>query len=180
MEHITHLISDYVLDLLPMREKERVEQHAAACPHCRQLLQAERHLAHLTRETFALATAPSPARIAALMPPVPARPRPWHSTPAWQRSLALAGVCLFLIITSFGLYPGGQNTSWAASPAAATHVAATATATAIPATATHTLTASPTNTSAPEFVPTTFVPGAAATPVAFLSVGSNQSSVVSP
>lgn len=171
MEHITHLISDYVLDLLPMRERERVEQHAAACPHCRQLLQAERHLAHLTRDTLVLATAPSPARLAALMPRTPTRPRPWYTTPAWQRSLALAGVCLFLLITSFGLYPGGQNTGWAASPAA-THVAATATATVVPAT--YTLTASPTNTSAPEFVPTTYTPGVEATPVAFLSVSSSQ------
>lgn len=171
MEHITHLISDYVLDLLPVRERERVEQHAAACPHCRHLLQAERHLAHLTRDTLALATAPSPARLAALMPPIPTRPRPWHTTPTWQRSLALAGVCLFLLITSFGFYPGGQNSGWVGSPVA-THVAATATATVVPAT--YTLTASPTNSSAPEFVPTILVPGAAATPVAFLSVTSEQ------
>ena len=53
-----------------------VEQHAAACPPCRQRLQAERHLAHLTHDTLALALNPSPARLAALRPPVPPPPPP--------------------------------------------------------------------------------------------------------
>jgi anti-sigma factor RsiW len=165
MEHINHLISDYVLDLLPARDKVTVEQHAAACPHCRQLLQAERHLAHLTRETVMMATTPAPARLAALMPPPRIRHHARYTTFAWQRSLAIAGVFLFLLVTS--LHPV-FNPGWAAQPSP-THISATATATPIPATATHTLTVAPlTSTTRPETMPSPSTPTGQATPIAFL------------
>lgn len=165
MEHINHLISDYVLDLLPARERVNVEQHAAACPHCRQLLQAERHMVHLTRETLVLATAPAPARLAALMPQPNIRQRPRYTSSAWQRSLAVAGVFLFLLVASLHpvLGPG-----WAAQPSP-TYISATATATPIPATATHTLTVTPfASTTMPEAIPSLFAPTGQATPIAFL------------
>jgi len=165
MEHINHLISDYVLDLLPARERANVEQHAAACPHCRQLLQAERHLVHLTRETLVLATTPAPARLAALMPQPNTRQRSRYNTFAWQRSLAIAGVFLLLLATS--LHPV-FGPGWAAQPSP-THISATATATPIPATATHTLTVAPlTSTAMPEAIPSQFAPTGQATPIAFL------------
>ena len=159
---ITSLITDYVLDLLPGEEKAKVEQHAAACPHCRQRLQAERHLAHLTHDTLALALNPSPARLAALRPPVPVRPRSWYTTYTWHRSLAVMAVFLFLLITSFSLYPSGQTTN-----TLPTHIAITATATTAPATATYTL-APPTETSSPEAIPSQVGPSPQATPIALL------------
>lgn len=162
MEHITLLITDYVLDLLPGDERAKVEQHAAACPHCRQLLQAERQLLHLTRDTLALTLNPAPARLAALRPPAPTRSRSWYTRQTWQRSWAVMAVCLFLLITSFSLFPNGHTAN-----ALPTHIAMTATATSVPATATHTL-APPTETSAPSAVPAEGSPAPQATPIALL------------
>ena len=164
MEHITPLITDYVLDLLPGDERVRVEQHAAACPSCRQRLQAERHLVHLTRDTLSLTLNPLPTRLAAYRPPIPARSRPWYTTQTWQRSLAVMTVFLFLLITSFTLFPNGSTAN-----ALPTHIAITATATTAPATATHTL-VPPTETSLPEAVPSLVGPAVQATPIAFLMV----------
>ncbi len=165
MEHINHLISDYVLDLLPARDKVTVEQHAAACAHCRQLLQAERHLVLLTRETLVMATTPAPARLAALMPPPRTRQCHRYTTSVWQRSLAVAGVFLFLLVAS--LHPV-LNPGWAAQPSP-THISATATITPVPATATQTLTVAPhTSTTMPEAIPSLSTPTRQATPIAFL------------
>jgi len=162
MEHITPLITDYVLDLLPGDQRAQVEQHAAACLHCRQLLQAERQLVQLTRDALALTLNPAPARLAALRPPVPARKRSWYTSQPWQKSLAVMAVCLFLLITSFSLFPNGH-----AANALPTHIAITATATSVPATATHTL-APPTETSAPSVAPAEGSPSPQATPIALL------------
>lgn len=164
MEHITPLITDYVLDLLPGEERAKVEQHAAACPPCRQRLQAERHLVHLTRDTLTLTLNPPASRLATLRPPVPSRSRPWYTTQTWQRSLAVMAVFLFLLITSFSLYPTGRTAN-----ALPTHIAITATATTAPATATNTL-VPPTETHVPKAVPSLVGPAAQATPIAFLMV----------
>ncbi|MBP8001107.1 MAG: zf-HC2 domain-containing protein [Chloroflexi bacterium] len=166
MDHITDLISDYLLDLLPAGEKVRVEQHAAACARCRQLLQAERHLVHLTRDTLMLVSTPAPTRLAHLMPPVPLRHRSWYTTASWQRSLALVGVFLFLLVASLSLGPA-YGADWGGDPSP-THVVATATITPVPATVTHTLTIPVTSTEAPENQPFLVTPVTQATPIAFL------------
>ncbi len=161
MEHITHLLSDYVLDLLPAEARGQVERHAAACSRCRQQLQRERQLTHLVRETMLAAGHITPLRLVQLRPPLRQRHQPWFTRQSWQKGVAVMAVCLFLFVASLSLHPT-YNAHWQ-NGAVPSVIAATATITPLPATATQTAAPSPTSTTPPQQTP-----GAAATPVAFL------------
>lgn len=135
--HIAHLISDYLLGLLPASERQKVESHAATCPQCRQQLTSERELITTLRLTLAAIPMPSSTRLAQLQPLPPKwtfhqQKLSFFSILTWQKSFATALVALFLVWGWLHLQP----TLWWESPTP--YIAATATQ--IPtATATQTL-----------------------------------------
>lgn len=68
------LIPDYVLGLLSADESRRIEQHAHACPTCREAIRRERQVGALLRQTVQIAARPPVGRLDKLRPtprPVP-------------------------------------------------------------------------------------------------------------
>ena len=120
MAHIESMIDDYLLNLLTAKERSFVEQHAAACPRCRNLLAEERRrttgLIASLHETFA----PPAGRLELLWPGVAAaaglvgsEPRP-QRRPAWrlQWRPAVAAMALALAILVGLLGTGRRFDSW--------------------------------------------------------------------
>ena len=130
-------IQDYVLGLLSDEERLLLERHADGCPVCAAALRRERELGVLVEATVRQAARMDPARLRALRPAPPARPRLTLAT----RQLALVGALLLLFMSAISLTQR-ENPAWLPYPAAGapTQVAQpTATETQLP-----TLTASPT------------------------------------
>ena len=67
-QHSLQLIPDYVLGLLSADESRRVEQHAQACPACREAIRRERQVAALLRQTVQMAARPPVGRLEQLRP----------------------------------------------------------------------------------------------------------------
>lgn len=103
-EHVFTQIPDYVLDLLPRRERQRVEKHAAVCADCRQALQQESHIGSTVRHTILAATQPDRARLAQLMPPPPVRRTRSFFHFIWQKQLAPVALFLLLLAGSLSLH----------------------------------------------------------------------------
>lgn len=80
-------LSDYVLGLLSVQEKQQVEQHIVQCDRCRVQLEQERKIGLAVRETVAAVAQPSALRLHQLMPSPPARrPRSfWWPAVNWQQ-----------------------------------------------------------------------------------------------
>ncbi len=163
--HITHLTSDYVLGLMPANQRQRVEYHVAWCERCRQSLSRERRLHQLIQETMGVASIPSPARLAALRPPVPSQNRFALPPNMWQRfGAAAATVCLIGMVWLSGTKLMGDMrgmSGWGNVPAAS--------AVAVTATSEPTATVTATQ-SATEMAPT-YTPMPAGTPIAALAIG---------
>lgn len=103
--HVQEQITDYVLDLLPTKEKQGVARHIAGCEACRRAVQQEREVGRLVRDTFNAVTKPDYDQLQSLMPPIPARR---SSFPAllisrigpyrqWVAHLQWAVACLLLV-----------------------------------------------------------------------------------
>lgn len=92
--HIQHKISDFVLDLLPLEEKEVVSRHIAGCPECRQAVQRERQIGRLIHNTLNSATRPQLNQLQSLMPPIPTRRSSLLALFTPYRQWAVA--CLFI------------------------------------------------------------------------------------
>ena len=139
-------LRDYALGLLPAQDAQFLARHLADCDRCRQALRAERAVAPLVRQTVMRATTPDSRRLAALRPRVERRVRPL------QRSLALVGVLLLLLVGGLSLpRPGPTQAIWQAPVTAVV-------------TPTLTQTATQTQTRTP-FAPATATQVAAFTPV---------------
>ncbi|PID87124.1 MAG: hypothetical protein CSA11_10225 [Chloroflexi bacterium] len=103
--HVIHQLPDYVLNLLPTRERQAVEQHTAVCKHCQKALQAERHMTHMIYATLHTATQPTNGRLAEQLPPIPHKKQRWSFTMlGWQRQLALVGLLVMLLFGSFNAW----------------------------------------------------------------------------
>ena len=125
-QHPSGQLSDYVLDLLAPDERRRVDRHLERCAGCREAVRQERAIAHDVRSTLIKATRPQPARLAQLMPPVPAVRRRNRYGLFLRPALALS-ILLFLFVASLHLYSPGSNGM--SNSATATTLAATATTT---------------------------------------------------
>jgi anti-sigma factor RsiW len=125
-EHISSLLADYVLDLLPVSERRRVERHAATCATCRQALQQERQPAEWVRSTLVAAGNVDHGRLAHLMPAIP-RATAVRPVLRLQRQLALVGLLLVLAFGLLGLRHRHAPQGW--QPPLPSAVAITATIT---------------------------------------------------
>ena len=112
MPHIDSLIDDYVLNLLPAKERRAVEQHAAACPHCLMLLVDERaRTAQLAASLRKSNSAPT-GRLDALWPGVAAAVglherrsvtrAQVHWWFRWRTTLATIAVALVILASLLG------------------------------------------------------------------------------
>lgn len=139
MEQIyTHpQLSNYVLGLLSVQERQQVEQHIAQCAHCRHALEQERMIGAAVRETVAAVAQPSALRLHQLMPVPPARrPRTaWRPEINWQlfsagltvlKPVAALAVVMMLLFGSLSL-DSAPYTAVAATTTATSTTAPTAT-----------------------------------------------------
>lgn len=113
-QHVLTQLSDYILDLLPGDERQRVERHTAVCAQCRQALQRENRSGAAVRQTLTVATQPPPGRLMQLMPAAPRRARRLAvSTPLWRfagyRQLAAIALLLILVVGAVFLSPGSNG-----------------------------------------------------------------------
>lgn len=121
-EDLRLLLSDFVLELLPVAEEGQVVAHLAICEECRATVQGEREVGQQVRQTIAAAPVPPPARLRALMPAWPRRPR--RQALLWRPAAALA-LLVFLFLGSLQMNPAGG--AYLRPTASATVLAATAT-----------------------------------------------------
>jgi anti-sigma factor RsiW len=110
--HILEQISDYVLNLLPEAEKQRLAHHVAGCGQCYQALLKERHMVRSMQSTIDAATKPDRDRLEHLRPAVPQRTARHHAFPIWQRQLAAIGVVILLLMGGVSLSAGQKAGSW--------------------------------------------------------------------
>lgn len=170
-------ITDYTLGLLNTAERKAVEMHAADCPACRAELGADQQLTNLLRTTLQTATHVDNGRLQKLMPALPTR-RP---TRIWQQTLQrqLVPVCMLLLLFfgGLGVYQTMQHepTGGVGFPTA---LAVTATNTATPTeTAVATKLANDKAKSTAVAIDAPITPSPVATPIAFLTTNSQQSTV---
>lgn len=102
-EHVHELIAEYVLDLLPPAQRQRVEQHVKLCEQCQRSLKAEQQIGLLLRSTLQKTTVPTPRRLRQLMPTAPQTTKPMWGFSRWQKRLAPAFMVFLLLIGSLGL-----------------------------------------------------------------------------
>ena len=163
------LLQEYVLDLLPPTEKQRVAKQISADPTLLQQVQQERQVEQLVKQTLQQVEQPENGRLAQLMPAVPKQKRPfWHGFA--PRQLAMAAMLFVLLLGSWQWLNKSQPALW---PPQATIVAVTATMTHTPA-ATETQTA-PTETAvAGQIEPNAMLtPAPPPTPVAAVPINTN-------
>lgn len=110
--HVLNLIPDYVLELLPPAESDRVAHHLARCQECHQAMASERELSRSVQRTLRAVSAPDRAKLRQLIPASPARPK-WTASqlflsPGW----AAVGLLLLVAFGAIGLYLNQQPVSW--------------------------------------------------------------------
>lgn len=128
-KHVTQQLPDYVLNLLPQRERQTIEQHTAVCDPCQTSLKEERELGQMIRLTLQTATQPDNGRLAQLMPAIPQQKQRWSFTMiGWQRQVAVVTLLLAILMGSLGMWHGRSQNVWGvASPTATSTQDATAT-----------------------------------------------------
>jgi anti-sigma factor RsiW len=97
-QEIRRRLPDYVLGLLAPEQANQILDHMAGCAACRRIVQDEREIGQMVRQTLSVATHPDPARLRQLMPPPPGKIRQVGTGAGWVRSLAPALVVLLLIV----------------------------------------------------------------------------------
>ncbi len=102
-DHVHELIAEYVLDLLPPAQRQRVEQHVKSCEQCQRSLQTEQQIGLLLRSTLQKTTEPTPRRLRQLMPATPQPTIPLWGFSRWQKRLAPAFMVFLLLLGSLGL-----------------------------------------------------------------------------
>lgn len=129
-KHVTQQIPDYVLNLLPKRERRAVERHTAVCGQCQKALRTEREMGQRVRLTLHTVTQPANGRLAHLMPPIP-KQQGWSFTMiGWQRQFAVVTLLIAILMGSFGVWNGRSQNIWSVpSPTATSTLNATATLT---------------------------------------------------
>ncbi len=123
-----NLLQEYVLDLLPPVDKQRMAQQVGSDPALLAEVQQERQVGQLVKSTLQQVGAVGNGRLAHLMPAIPQKRRPfWHSIA--PRQLAMVTMLFVLLLGSWHWFTSGQSALWS-SPTA---VAVTATMTHTPA-----------------------------------------------
>jgi anti-sigma factor RsiW len=107
--HIQHNLSDFVLDLLPVEEKQRVIHHIAGCADCRAAVQRERQIGRLIYGALNAATRPEPNQFQALMPAIPSRRSSFLAMFAPHRQWAIACLLLIAMMGAFIFGDGAYN-----------------------------------------------------------------------
>ena len=137
-EHVTGLMTDYVLGLLPDQQTIYFRTHIAECPQCRHELLNERKMCADIRTTFASISIPDQHQLDKLMPMTPQIQAGWRQTKQLKTGLAIAFATVIISLTTIGLRAGFSQNSWLyPSPTAYS------TATLVTDTPTHTLIATP-------------------------------------
>ena len=106
--HIQHKISDYVLDLLPIEEKQLVTRHIAGCTECRQAVRQEQQIGRLIHATLNTATRPKVNQLQSLMPPIPSRRASLLTIVAPYRQWAIACLLIVAMMGAF-MFGGGDG-----------------------------------------------------------------------
>lgn len=101
-KHIGNQAADYVLDLLPQRDKRTISKHLSQCIKCRQVVAAEERIGLLVRSTVE-ASGQSRAQINALMPQAPLRRTGFLGNVTIRQQLAFAGLVLVVFLAGFNL-----------------------------------------------------------------------------
>ncbi|MBK8900960.1 MAG: hypothetical protein IPM53_07250 [Anaerolineaceae bacterium] len=168
-----NLLTEYVLDLLPPTEKQRLAQQIGADPALQAQVRQERQVGQLVKQTVQQAGIIDNARLTQQMPAIPRQKRPfWHNPAAQQamRQVAMATMMFILLLGGWQWFNGSQTAVLSQTPTA---IAVTATMTHTP-TATQTQQA-PTETAvARELTPDMiYTPAPLPTPVAAVAINTN-------
>ncbi len=111
-EHVTNLMTDYVLGLLPDRQTKYLRNHIAECPRCRQELLNERKIGANIRTTFASISIPNQHQLDKLMPMAPQIQAGWNQAKQLKTGLAIAFATVIISLTTIGLRAGFSQNSW--------------------------------------------------------------------
>ncbi len=170
-----NLLQEYVLDLLPPAEKQRLAQQIGADPVLQARVQQERQVGQLVKQTVQQAGLADNARLARLMPAVPRQQRPFWPIPTVQqtmRQVAMVVMMFMLLLGGWQWFNGGQTAVLSQTPTA---IAVTATMTHTP-TATQTQQVPVETAVAREFTDTpnvSYTPAPLPTPVAGVPMNTN-------
>jgi len=134
----TNLLQEYVLDLLPPTEKQRLARQIGNDPALLKQVQQERQVGQLVKSTLQQASIIENDRLAQFMPVIPQRKRPFWPSFA-PRQLAMVAMLFVLLLGGWHWFTSEQSALWS-SP----------TAVAVTATMTHTPTATQTQITATE------------------------------
>ena len=117
--HVLSLMSDYVLELLPVDETDRVSAHLSHCPECRRALETERQVGHLVKSTLHVTSTVESARLRESKPRSPTAAGPPRSLLALSPGLAALGILLLIIGSTLVLYLNQRSSGRSATPPAA-------------------------------------------------------------
>ena len=137
-EHVTDLVTDYVLGLLPEQQTDYLRNHIVECSQCRQELSNERKMSADIRSTFASISVPDQRQLDMLMPMAPQIQTGWSQSKQLKNGLVIAIATVIISLTTIGLRAGFSQNSWLYPPPTAY-----STATLVTDTPTHTLIATP-------------------------------------
>jgi anti-sigma factor RsiW len=164
-----NLLQEYVLDLLPVPEKQQVAQHIGADALLLEQVKQERRVSQLVKQTLHQAGQIENGRLAQLMPAIPKQKQLFWPSFA-LRQLAVVAMLFVLLLGGWQWFNHDQSAIWPSTP---TIVAVTATTTHAP-TATETQ-IGPTETAVanPNESAIVITPAPPPTPVAAVPVNTN-------
>ena len=110
--HINSMVSDYVLDLLPLADQRLVARHIAACVTCRKAVLRERQIGLAVKRTLSMATDVDELNLAQKMPRVSRQNRFEGLFSQGQRHIVLACCLLILAVASIGVQLRLQQNKW--------------------------------------------------------------------
>lgn len=110
--HVTKLIPDFVLGLLPGDEAAWVAAHAAHCGQCRQALAQEQGVGRTVKATLSRVTATDKDRVRQLMPKAPVSSGVRSGWPFPSPALAAAAVVLVVLFSAAALFVSQRPGAW--------------------------------------------------------------------
>ena len=119
-QHIGSLVSEYVLDLMPIEERSSHTRHIAHCSECRKLVAAERRIGALVSSTVS-ATGQNQTQLKTLMPSLPKKRTGFFSKASIYQQIAFASVFLILFFAGIN-FVFNQNVTGFASPQSTVYI----------------------------------------------------------
>jgi anti-sigma factor RsiW len=123
-----NLLQEYVLDLLPLAEKQQMAQRIGADPMLLSKVKQERQVGQQVKQTLQQAGHIKNGRLAQLMPAIPKQKRPFGPSFV-PRQLAMVAMLLVLLLGGWQWFSNDHAAIWTSTP---TTVAVTATMTHTP------------------------------------------------